>query len=133
SDRLYLEPVTLERALDVCALEQPVGVVVSFGGQTPLGIARELAEAGVPLLGDPLPAIERAEDRARFGELLGALGLAAPAWGEATTVEEARAVADGIGYPVLVRPHYVLGGRGMRIVRSPADLTGLPGPSLVDQ
>src|SRR5581483_4961563 len=80
SDRLYLEPLTLERTLDVCALEQPLGVVVSFGGQTPLRLAPGLAAAGVPLLGDPLPAIEEAEDRVRFARLLGELGLAAPDW-----------------------------------------------------
>src|SRR5205807_10190864 len=83
SDRLYLEPVTLERVLDVCALERPLGVVVTFGGQTPLGLAHGIAAAGVPLLGDPLPAIEQAEDRARFGELLAELGLRAPVWGAA--------------------------------------------------
>ena len=83
SDRLYLEPVTLERVLDVCALEQPLGVVVTLGGQTPLRLARALADAGVPLLGDPLPAIEAAEDRGAFGELLARLGVRAPAWGVA--------------------------------------------------
>ena len=94
SDRLYLEPLTLERVLDVCELEEPLGVVVSLGGQTPLRLAPELAAAGVPLLGDPLPAIERAEDRGRFGALLAELGLRAPAWGVAETTEEARALAD---------------------------------------
>jgi len=132
SDRLYLEPVTLERALDVCALEHPLGVVVTLGGQTPLKLARALADAGVPLLGDPLPAIEAAEDRGRFGEILGELGLRAPAWGLAETDEEARAVAERIGYPVLVRPHYVLGGRGMLVAHGPEDIS-LLGPSLVDE
>ena len=83
SDRLYLEPLTLERVLDVCALEQPLGVVVSFGGQTPLRLAPGLAAAGVPLLGDPLAAIDAAEDRGRFAQLLDELGLRAPAWGAA--------------------------------------------------
>jgi carbamoyl-phosphate synthase large subunit len=133
SDRLYLEPVTLERALDVCALERPLGVVVSFGGQTPLALAEGLEAAGVPLLGDPLPAIEAAEDRGRFGELLARLGLRAPAWGAAETLEEGREIAERVGYPVLVRPHYVLGGRGMRVARGPADLETWPGPSLVDE
>jgi carbamoyl-phosphate synthase large subunit len=132
SDRLYLEPLTLERVLDVCELERPVGVVISLGGQTPLALAAHLAEAGVPLLGDPLPAIEAAEDRGRFARMLEELGLRAPRWGIAATEGEARIVAERVGYPVLVRPHYVLGGRGMRIVRGPDELS-LSGPSLVDE
>src|SRR5213082_2925043 len=80
SDRLYLEPLTLERTLDVCALELPLGVVVAFGGQTPLRLAPGLDDAGVPLLGDPLPAIDAAEDRVRFAQLLDELGLRAPPW-----------------------------------------------------
>ncbi|MCY4085732.1 MAG: carbamoyl-phosphate synthase large subunit [Actinomycetia bacterium] len=132
SDRLYLEPVTLERALDVCAIEDPLGVVVSLGGQTPLTIARALADGGVPLLGDPLGAIESAEDRGAFGKILDELGIAAPRWGVADTRAEALAVAEEIGYPVLVRPHFVLGGRRMRVVRGPAELE-VHGPSLVDQ
>jgi len=131
SDRLYLEPVTLERVLDVCALEQPLGVVVTLGGQTPLRLAQALEDAGVPLLGDPLPAIETAENRGSFGELLADLGLRAPAWGVAESTEEARAVAAEIGYPVLVRPHYVLGGRGIRVARGPDELV-VDGPGLVD-
>jgi carbamoyl-phosphate synthase large subunit len=132
SDRLYLEPVTLERVLDVVAIEEPLGVVVTLGGQTPLRLAHALAAAGAPLLGDPLPAIDAAEDRGRLGAILAELGLNVPAWGTAESVEEARAVADEIGYPVLVRPHYVLGGQGMRICRSPEDV-GVVGPSLVDR
>ncbi|MGH3005330.1 MAG: carbamoyl-phosphate synthase large subunit [Gaiellaceae bacterium] len=132
SDRLYLEPVTAERVLDVCALERPEGVVVTLGGQTPLRLAGELAREGVPLLGDPLPAIEAAEDRGRFAELLEELGLSAPKWGVASTREEAVAVAEAVGYPVLVRPHYVLGGRGMRVARNDAELA-VAGPSLVDE
>jgi carbamoyl-phosphate synthase large subunit len=132
SDRLYLEPVTVERVLDVCALEQPLGVVVTLGGQTPLRLAHELAAEGVPLLGDPLPAIDAAEDRGRFGRVLGELGLQAPRWGTADTREEALAVAAEIGYPVLVRPHYVLGGRRMRVARGPEELE-LHEPSLVDE
>jgi carbamoyl-phosphate synthase large subunit len=132
SDRLYLEPLTLERALDVCELEQPEGVVVQLGGQTPLALAPGVAAAGFPLLGDPLSAIERAEDRGRFGALLEDLGLRAPAWGTATTGAEARAVADRVSYPVLVRPHHVLGGRGMRIVRTAEELE-LDEPALVDE
>ncbi len=122
-DRLYLEPVTLERVLDVVALERPLGVVVSLGGQTPLGLAAGLAEAGVPLLGDPLAAIEAAEDRGRFGALLAELGLRAPAVGaRRRRPTEARALAERLGYPVLVRPSYVLGGRGMRVARRPEEL-----------
>jgi carbamoyl-phosphate synthase large subunit len=131
-DRLYLEPVTLERVLDVVALERPLGVVVTLGGQTPLALAADLAEAGVPLLGDPLGAIELAEDRGRFGALLGELGLRAPAWRYAAVTEEARAFAAEVGYPVLVRPSYVIGGRGMRVAHGPEELD-LDGPALVDR
>jgi carbamoyl-phosphate synthase large subunit len=132
SDRLYLEPVTLERVLDVCALERPAGVVVTLGGQTPLALAHALAAAGVPLLGDPLPAIDMAEDRGTFARALDDLGLRAPRWGTAATYEEALAVAERIGYPVLVRPHYVLGGRRMRVARSAEELE-IHQPSLVDE
>jgi carbamoyl-phosphate synthase large subunit len=132
SDRLYLEPVTLERALDVVAIEKPLGVVVTLGGQTPLKLAHGLAEAGVPLLGDPLPAIDAAEDRGNFALVLEELALRAPRWGVASTREEALVIAERIGYPVLVRPHYVLGGRRMRVVRSPEELE-IHEPSLVDE
>jgi carbamoyl-phosphate synthase large subunit len=131
SDRLYLEPLTLERVLDVCALERPLGVVVSLGGQTPLRLAPALAAEGVPLLGDPLAAIERAENRGRFGSLLAELGLRAPEWGVAASPDEAQALAARIGYPVLVRPHHVIGGRRMQIARSPEELR-LEEPALVD-
>ena len=131
SDRLYLEPVTLERVLDVCALEQPVGVVVSLGGQTPLRLAEELSEAGVPLLGHPLAAIRDAEDRGAFASVLDELGLRAPAWGTADDADEAREVAARIGYPVLVRPHHVLGGQDMHVARVPDEIRAT-GPVLVD-
>jgi carbamoyl-phosphate synthase large subunit len=132
SDRLYLEPLTLERTLDVCELEQPLGVVVSFGGQTPLRLAPGLAAHGVPLLGDPLPAIDEAEDRVRFAQLLDGLGLAAPPWRAAADADEARAAADELGYPVLVRPHHVIGGRGIHVARN-ADELDVHGPCLVDR
>jgi carbamoyl-phosphate synthase large subunit len=132
SDRLYLEPLTLERTLDVCALEKPLGVVVSFGGQTPLRLAPGLAAEGVPLLGDPLPAIDSAEDRVRFARLLDELGLAAPPWRAAADAEEAHAAAEELGYPVLVRPHHVIGGRGIHVARS-ADELDVRGPCLVDR
>ena len=129
SDRLYLEPLVERNVLDVCELEQPVGVAVSFGGQTPLRLAPALAAAGVPLLGDPLDAIDAAEDRGRFARLAGDL---APEWGVAATAEEARELAGRIGYPVLVRPHYVIGGRGMHVAHS-ADELRVDGPCLVDR
>jgi carbamoyl-phosphate synthase large subunit len=120
SDRLYFEPLTLEDVLEVVAAEQasgPVaGVIVQLGGQTPLGLARALAAAGVPVVGTSADAIHLAEDRGEFGALLAAAGLPAPRYGTATSPEDARKVADEIGYPVLVRPSYVLGGRGMEIV-----------------
>jgi len=132
SDRLYLEPVTLERVLDVVELERPLGVVVQLGGQTPLGLAHRLAAAGVPLLGDPLAAIDAAEDRGRFASVLAELGLRAPRWGVAETTADARALAAELGYPVLVRPHHVLGGRRMRVAND-ADELRLDEPALVDE
>ena len=128
-DRLYLEPLTAARVLEICELEQPVGVAVSFGGQTPLGLAPALEAAGVPLLGEPLGAIHAAEDRAAFAALAGEL---APPWGSAADAAEAREVADRIGYPVLVRPHHVLGGRGIHVARN-ADELDVTGPCLVDR
>jgi carbamoyl-phosphate synthase large subunit len=120
SDRLYFEPVTFEDVLEVVHAEQasgPVaGVIVQLGGQTPLGLARRLAEVGVPIVGTPPEAIHLAEDRGCFGEVLRAAGLPAPAYGTATSFSGAKRIADEIGYPVLVRPSYVLGGRGMEIV-----------------
>jgi carbamoyl-phosphate synthase large subunit len=115
SDRLYFEPLTIEDVLEICEREQPVGVVIQFGGQTPLRLAKRLLDAGVPILGTPFHAIDLAEDRLRFGSLLAENGLKAPDWAIAGSVDEAVTHANRIGYPVLVRPSYVLGGRAMRI------------------
>ncbi len=120
SDRLYFEPLTFEDVLEVYQAELAVGpvegIIVQLGGQTPLALAQRLADAGLPILGTPPEAINAAEDRRAFGEVLAVAGLPAPAFGTATTLEQARDVARGIGFPVLVRPSYVLGGRGMEIV-----------------
>ena len=122
SDRLYLEPVTIDTVLDVCARENPVGVITQLGGQTPLRIARGLADAGVPLLGTPAESIDLAEDRERFGQLLADLDLQAPPWAIARSPDEMFTAADEVGYPVLVRPSYVLGGRAMAIVFDRSEL-----------
>ena len=115
SDRLYFEPLTYEDVMDVIDVERPDGVVVTLGGQTPLKLARLLEEAGVPILGTQPDAIDLAEDRERFSALLDHLGIMYPPAGMATSFEEAEEVAARIGYPLLVRPSYVLGGRGMMI------------------
>jgi carbamoyl-phosphate synthase large subunit len=134
SDRLYFEPLTIEDVLEVCRREQPVGVVIQFGGQTPLKLAKRLLENRIPIIGTPFSAIDLAEDRQRFGELLDSIGLRAPAWAIANDVDEAAAAAARIGYPVLVRPSYVLGGRAMRICYDEEMLrAGAVGPNtLVD-
>jgi carbamoyl-phosphate synthase large subunit len=132
ADRLYFEPLTFEDVLEVFHAEAQsasggpgvVGVIVQLGGQTPLGLAQRLADAGVPIVGTPPEAIDLAEDRGAFGDLLGAAGLPAPKYGTATTFAQARRIADEIGYPVLVRPSYVLGGRGMEIVYDEETLKG---------
>jgi len=116
SDRLYFEPLTFEDVMNVVARERPEGVIVQLGGQSPLKLAGRLTDAGVPILGTSFEAIDRAEDRQRFGELLAGLRLASPPGGMARSVQQADAVAKSIGYPVLVRPSYVLGGRAMAIV-----------------
>jgi carbamoyl-phosphate synthase large subunit len=115
SDRLYFEPLTLEDVLAVVEVEQPEGVIVQFGGQTPLKLAKGLVDAGVNILGTPLDAIDLAEDRSRFGALLEELGLHGPAYATADSTGEALEQAGGVGYPLLVRPSYVLGGRAMEI------------------
>ncbi|HEV2783602.1 MAG TPA: carbamoyl-phosphate synthase large subunit [Actinophytocola sp.] len=120
ADRLYFEPLTFEDVLEVVHAERQsgtvAGVIVQLGGQTPLGLARRLADAGVPVVGTPPEAIHLAEDRGAFGEVLTTAGLPAPRYGTATSFAGAKRIADEIGYPVLVRPSYVLGGRGMEIV-----------------
>jgi carbamoyl-phosphate synthase large subunit len=122
SDRLYFEPLTREDVLEIVDAEKPEGVIVQFGGQTPLRLAVPLQNAGVKLLGTSADAIDRAEDRRRFGELIKKLDLRAPAWGTARGLDEAREIAERIGYPVMVRPSYVLGGRAMEIVHDPSGL-----------
>jgi carbamoyl-phosphate synthase large subunit len=122
STRLYFEPLTVEDVLEVVDVERPEGVIVQFGGQTPLRIAAGLQDAGVPLLGTPVEAIDLAEDRGRFGGLLDELGIQAPPYGVAHASDEAMAVARRIGFPLLVRPSYVLGGRAMELCYSEADL-----------
>ncbi|MGE0353661.1 MAG: carbamoyl-phosphate synthase large subunit, partial [Gemmatimonadales bacterium] len=116
SDTLYFEPLTLEDVLEIAAVEKPVGVVVQLGGQTPLKLARGLEEAGIPILGTSPDAIDLAEDRGRFEAMARELNVAQPPSGAAESLPEALSVAARIGYPILVRPSYVLGGRGMRIV-----------------
>lgn len=132
ADRLYFEPLTFEDVLEVYHAEMEsgsggpgvAGVIVQLGGQTPLGLAHRLADAGVPIVGTPPEAIDLAEDRGAFGDLLSAAGLPAPKYGTATTFAQARRIAEEIGYPVLVRPSYVLGGRGMEIVYDEETLQG---------
>ncbi len=116
SDKLYFEPLTMEDVLAIYEKEKPLGVIVQFGGQTPLNIASELAAAGVKILGTSPETIDLAEDRDRFRGIMKDLGIPQPKSGMASSVEEAIAVAEGIGYPLIVRPSYVLGGRGMEVV-----------------
>jgi carbamoyl-phosphate synthase large subunit len=122
SDRLYFEPLTLDHVLAVCEKERPEGVIVMFGGQTPLKLAEGLKEAGIPLLGTPVEAIDAAEDRGKFGALIDRLGIKPPPYGTALSATESEEIAAGIGYPLLVRPSFVLGGRAMEICYSSEDL-----------
>ena len=122
SDRLYFEPLTAEDVLAVIESELPDGVIVQFGGQTPLKLARALEDSGARLLGTPVDAIDLAEDRGRFGALLGKLGIAHPPYGTALSADEAAVIAADVGFPLLVRPSYVLGGRAMEICYAEDDL-----------
>jgi carbamoyl-phosphate synthase large subunit len=137
SDRLYFDPLGVEEVLAICERERPVGIVTQFGGQTPLKLARALADAGYPVFGTSPDAIDLAEDRERFGALLDGLGIRCPDWRTASTADEAAAAAERIGYPVLVRPSYVLGGRAMRICYAPVEvrdaMAGAQGRVLLDR
>ncbi len=137
SDRLYFEPLTEEYVLPVLERERPVGVVTQFGGQTPLKLARAIEAAGFAIMGTPVEAIDLAEERERFGRLLAELGVRCPDWGMAESADEAAAVAARVGFPVLVRPSYVLGGRAMRVcydeTQVRAAMADVRGPALVDR
>jgi carbamoyl-phosphate synthase large subunit len=143
ADRLYFEPLTLEDVLNIVDEERPEGVIVQLGGQTPLNLARGLAQAGAPIWGTSPDAIDLAEDRVRFGGLLRELDIPSPEWGTAQSLEAARRVAARIGYPVIVRPSYVLGGRAMEIAYddesladslrvAQAQAASVDGPVLID-
>ncbi|MFN3395004.1 MAG: carbamoyl-phosphate synthase large chain, partial [Candidatus Thermochlorobacter sp.] len=116
ADKLYFEPLTFEDTMNIIEHEKPEGIIVSFGGQTPLRLSTQLEEAGVKILGTSSKGIDIAEDREKFGKLLDELKIPHPAYGVATTYEEAKLITELIGYPVLVRPSYVLGGRAMQII-----------------
>jgi carbamoyl-phosphate synthase large subunit len=133
SDRLYFEPLRLEEVLAVCERERPEGVAIQFGGQTPLKLARGLEAAGYRIMGTPFDAIDLAEDRERFAALLERLGIRCPEWGIARNDVEARTVAERIGFPVLIRPSYVLGGRAMRVCYSADELGSIERPVLIDR
>jgi carbamoyl-phosphate synthase large subunit len=122
SDRLYFEPLRVEEVLEICAREEPEGVVIQFGGQTPLKLARALEQEGIRILGTPHEAVDLAEDRERFAGLCGRLGIDVPAWRTAESPADAVDAAEDVGYPVLVRPSYVLGGRRMRVCYGPEEV-----------
>jgi carbamoyl-phosphate synthase large subunit len=133
SDRLYFEPLGLEEVLAVCERERPDGVAIQFGGQTPLKLARGLEAAGYRIMGTSFDAVDLAEDRERFAALLEVLGIRCPEWGIARNAAEAREVAERIGFPVLIRPSYVLGGRAMRVCYSAEELGAIDRPVLIDR
>ena len=122
SDRLYFEPLTLENVLEIINIENPFGVVVQYGGQTPLKLARDLENEGVPIIGTSPNSIDLAEDRERFQKLLNDIGLKQPPNGTARDIKQAVESANQIGFPLVVRPSYVLGGRAMEIVHNEDDL-----------
>ena len=124
SDKLYFEPLTLEDVLSIYEKEQPLGVIAQFGGQTPLNLASELENNGVRILGTSPSVIDLAEDRDQFRAMMDRLGIPMPESGMASTVQEALVIAERIGYPVMVRPSYVLGGRGMEVVYDAESMTG---------
>jgi len=124
SDKLYFEPLTLEDVLHIIDVEKPDGVIVQFGGQTPLNLAVSLERTGAKIIGTNPENIDRAEDRKRFQALLKKMCLIQPPNGTATSLEEARRIAEEIGYPVVVRPSYVLGGRAMEIIYDEKSLEG---------
>ena len=126
SDRLYFEPLTLEDVLEIVNVEKPFGVIVQFGGQTPLKLARDLEANQVPIIGTTPDSIDMAEDRERFQKLLNRLKLRQPANRTARSAQKALALAEDIGYPLVVRPSYVLGGRAMEIVYQQNDLEPKP-------
>ena len=137
SDRLYFEPLDEEAVLAILRRERPVGVCIQFGGQTPLKLARAIERAGFRILGTPFDAVDLAEDRERFGRLAASIGVRCPEWGIASSAEQATMIAERIGYPVLVRPSYVLGGRAMRVCYSDSEVTeamaAVEGAVLVDR
>ncbi|MFH1381650.1 MAG: carbamoyl-phosphate synthase large subunit [Chloroflexota bacterium] len=122
SDKLYFEPLTVEDVLNICQKEKPIGVIVQFGGQTPLNIAAELEKAGVNILGTSVNSIDIASDRGRFNQMMKKYGIPMPESGTASSLDEALVVAKRIGYPLIVRPSYVLGGRGMEIIHDEEEL-----------
>ncbi|MCQ9208276.1 MAG: carbamoyl-phosphate synthase large subunit, partial [Omnitrophica bacterium] len=122
SDKLYFEPLTFEDVMNIVDKEKPDGVIVQFGGQTPLNLSKQLEDAGVPIIGTAVKSIDRAEDRDKFSKLVTKLKINQPENGSATSAQQAREVAKRVGYPVLVRPSYVLGGRAMRLVYNQASL-----------
>lgn len=124
SDKLYFEPLTLEDVLSIYKKEKPIGVIAQFGGQTPLNLAAELEKNGVKILGTSPEVIDLAEDRDRFRNIMDKLEIPMPEAGMAVNVDEALEVAEKIGYPVMVRPSYVLGGRGMEVVHDSDSLVG---------
>jgi len=138
SDRLYFEPLDVESVLAICERENPVGVAIQFGGQTPLKLARALEDAGYRIMGTPFDAVDLAEDRERFGALLAEIEIRCPEWAIVESVAEAQSAAERIGYPVLIRPSYVLGGRAMRVCHDEDEVRAalekqLYGPVLVDR